>query len=242
LGQSANDAPEKAFEHPEFESAKISPSADFVTSVGGPPGRFEAKNVTAKMLVQLAFNLPADQVSGGPPWAASQRFDVTAKISDAQWQDLNKLGDSLRNQLIQHMLQALVVERFHLAISHQEKDLLVFALVTAKSGAKLQVAGTPKPESIGRELVMSMDQDDAPVSALANALSAHFGRTVLDNTGLSRRYDIRLRVEIPDENSPEAVDRAIFTALEDQLGLKLVTRRRVLDTIVIDQLEQPTDN
>jgi uncharacterized protein (TIGR03435 family) len=245
LGQSADAGPDKAVALPEFESSTISPhpAGDFVTSVCGPPGRFEAKNVTAKMLVQLAFNLPADQVSGGQPWVATQRFDVMAKISDVQWQDFNKLDDPLRNQFIQQMLQSLLVRHFHLAVSHQQKDLLVFALVTAKSGAKLPVAGTPKSELIeSRELVMAMDQNDVPVSALANALSAHFGRTVLDNTGLSGRYDIRLRVEVPDENSPEAVDRAIFGAVEDQLGLKLVTRRRVLDTIVIDHLEQPSTN
>ena len=242
--QSAETRLDKAAVSAEFEAATIKPHppGDFVTSVGGPPERFEATNVTAKMLIQMAFNVPADQVSGGPTWIASQRFDVAARISDPHWQNLSK-SDNDRDQLIQQMLQTLLMKRFQLATSHQQKDRLVFALVASRSGAKLRLAGTPKPElAETKELVMSMDQEDVPVSALANALSAHFGRTVLDNTGLSQRYDINLRVEIPDENSPEAVDRAIFRALEDQLGLKLVTRRWVSDTIVIDHLEEPSAN
>lgn len=242
-GQGTDAGLNNAVKSPEFESATISPHAagEFASSVGGPPGRFEAKNVTAKTLVQMAFNVAADRVSGGPQWAGSQRFDVTANISDALWSDLHK-PDNDRDQIVRHMLQSLLAQRFQLAVTHQQKDLLVFALVACKSGAKLRVAGTPKSETVEEKtLLMAMEQDDVPVSALASFLAAHFGRTVLDNTGLSRRYDIQLRVQIPDENSPDAVNRAIFSALENQLGLKLVTRRMVLDTIVIDRIEQPAD-
>jgi uncharacterized protein (TIGR03435 family) len=230
----------------EFEVATINPhpANDFTFPVEGPPGRFEARNVTAIQLIELAFDIPAMQVSGGPAWASSQRFDVSAKISDSQWQDLNRLGDDDRRKLVvQQMLQSLLTRRFQLAVSHQQKDLLVFALVVAKSGAKLPEAGTPSPElNQSRELLMALNQNNVSVSALASFLSARFGRTVLDNTGLSRKYDISLKVEIPDDNSPEAVDRAIFKALEYQLGLKLVTRRWTVDTIAIDRLEQPSAN
>jgi uncharacterized protein (TIGR03435 family) len=245
LAQSIEAALDKRAEAPEFEVATVRthPPGDFMTSVGGPPARFEAKNVTAKMLVQLAYNLPPLQISGAPAWVASERFDVMAKISDAQWQDLNRLDYDQRNDSIQRMLQSLLAERFQLAVSHQQKDLLVFALVVAKTGAKLRLAGASVPDSSERrELAIAMNQNDVPISALASFLSAHFGRTVLDCTGLSKRYDISLRVEIPDENSPEAVDSAIFRALEDQLGLKLVTRRQIVDTIVIDHMEQPSEN
>ena len=243
-GQSTDTGFDKAVEAPEFETATITPhpAGEFASSVGGPPERFEAKNVTAKMLVQMAFNVASDRVLGGPQWVGAQRFDVTAKISDTQWQDLNKPGND-PDQIVRHMLQSLLVRRFQLSVTHQEKDLLVFALVACKGGTKLRVAGTPKPETVEEEpLLMSMEQDDVPISALASFLSAHFGRTVLDNTGLSRRYDIHLRVEIPDDDSPNAVNKAIFSALEDQLGLKLATRRMVLDTIAIDHLEQPSDH
>jgi uncharacterized protein (TIGR03435 family) len=246
LAQSADSGTGRTARLPEFEAATIKPHTpgELVGPEGGLPGSFEAKNVTAKMLVELAFNVPRNQVFGGPPWIESQVFDVKATISDEQWQTLNKLDYDSRNQSIQQMLQSLMNRRFQLVVSHQPKDLMVFALVVSKSRSKLRVAGTPEPPELrdSRELAMAMDQHDVPVSALASFLSGRFGRMVLDCTGLSRRYDISLRVEIPDENSPDAVDSAIFRALEDQLGLKLVTRREVLDTIVIDHLEQPSEN
>jgi uncharacterized protein (TIGR03435 family) len=260
LGQSADSARTKPIASAEFEAATITPHLEADPGVSPdtePQNRFEAKNVTAKMLVQLAFNLPPDRVLEAPLWARSQSFDMTGQISDTQWQDLNKLDDDHRSQSIQHMLQSLLAQRFHLAVSHQQKDLLVFALVVDKNtGAKLPTSGTPKlPELFDTtNLATTLHQDNVPVSALANLLSARFGRTVLDCTGLSEHYDISLRVEIPDENSPDSVnraifnsmedrmDRAIFSALEDQLGLKLVTRRQVLDTISIDHIELPSDD
>lgn len=91
---------------PEFEVATIKPhpAGDRVISWGGEPGRFEAKNVTGKMLVEQAFDLPEQQVSGGPPWVDSQHFDVAAKIADAQWQEISKLDYYHGQQLIRHML------------------------------------------------------------------------------------------------------------------------------------------
>jgi hypothetical protein len=81
-----------------------------------------------------------------------------------------------------------------------------------------------------------------PPGTLANFLSGHFGRTVLDRTGLTGRYDITLQVGLPEQRSADAMDAAIFDALEDQLGLKLVSQREVVDTLIIEHLEQPSEN
>jgi uncharacterized protein (TIGR03435 family) len=89
---------------------------------------------------------------------------------------------------------------------------------------------------------MAMDQKDIPITTLANFLSGHFRRTVLDRTGLTGKYDIKLEVGTPTDNSPDEADSAIFRALEDQLGLKLVSRKEVVDTIMIEHLEQPSAN
>ena len=90
--------------------------------------------------------------------------------------------------------------------------------------------------------MMGMTQSDVPVNALAVFLSSHFRRTVLDRTGLNGRYDIDFYVPNPEEGASDAADSAVFTALEDQLGLKVVSRKEVVDTIVIDHLEQPSEN
>jgi uncharacterized protein (TIGR03435 family) len=244
-GQTAKDSVDPAAKLPEFEVAAIKPhpAGDRNSSRGGSPGRYEAKNVTVKMLVADAFNVPLDQVSGGPPWLESQRFDISAKISDAQWDEIKGLDSFHRNQAINLMLQPLLKERFGLAITHQPKELMVYALTVARGGAKLRVAGAPEPpDTGGRVSMMAMEQKDAPVTALANFLSGYFRRTVLDRTGLTGKYDINFHVGIPDDNSPDERDLAVFRALEDQLGLKLVSRKEVVDTIVIEHLEQPSEN
>jgi uncharacterized protein (TIGR03435 family) len=198
------------------------------------------------MLVEQAFGVPADQISGGPPWFESQRFDVSAKISDSQWEEIKGLDSFHRDKSENLILRALLKDRFQLVISHQPKELTVYALVQARGGAKLHVHGgpeTPKPpDREARYFLMAMDQKDAPVTALADFLSGHFRRTVLDRTGLAGKYDINLEVGIPTDNSPDEVDSAIFRALEDQLGLKLISRKEVVDTIAIKHLEQPSAN
>lgn len=228
----------------EFEVATIKPhpGSDFSISWGGTPGRFDATNITVKMLVEQAFDLPADQVSGGPAWAEEQHFDVRAKISDARWEEISKLHSEERNRAVQQMTQSLLAERFHLAISHHPKELSVYALVPAKGGAKLRLAGAPSQAPVTGSFLMGMTQNDVPVGALTSFLSGYFRRTIVDGTGLTGRYDINFIVANPEEYTPDAMDSAVLRALEDQLGLKLVSRKEVVDTIVIDHLEQPSEN
>lgn len=228
----------------EFEVATIKPhpAGDHSTMIGGAPGKYQATNASAKVLVEQAFDLPADQVSGGPDWVEAQRFDVNAKIADDCWEQLNKLHHEEQQKAIDLMLQSLLKDRFKLAVSHHPRQLMVYALVVAKGGPKLRPAGSPAPPSVSGSFLMGMTQNNAPVSALAAFLSRHFRRTIVDQTGISGRYDINFYVPIPEENSAEVADSAVFQALEDQLGLKLVSRKMEVDTIVIDHMEQPSQN
>lgn len=228
----------------EFEVATIKhhPEGDRTITLGGPPGRFQATNASARLLVEDAFNLPADQVTGGPPWLESQRFDINAKISDDCWQLLSKLHNEDQEKAIQLMLQSLLKERFRLVISHRPKELMVYALVVARGGPKLRPARSPKQEPLSKAILMGTDEIDAPVEDLARFLSSFLRRTVVDATGLTGRYDISLHVPLPEQDSPDAPTTALFQALQDQLGLKLVSRKEVVDTIVIDHLEQPSEN
>jgi uncharacterized protein (TIGR03435 family) len=229
---------------PQFEVATIKPhpEGDHVSSIGGPPGRYEAKNVTVKKLVEEAFNLPGDQVTGGPPWAATQPFDVQAKIPDDLWQQMSKLDYARREQLMRPMLQSLLKERFQMAISHQPKKLLVYALVVSKSGAKVRPAGSAEPPPGTGAYMLGMDQKNIPISTLADFLARVLGRTVLDRTGLTDQYDITMRVPIPEQRSPDDTETGVVRALQEQLGLKLESTREVVDTLVIEHLEEPTAN
>lgn len=231
-------------ESQEFEVATIKPhpAGDMSIFIGGPPGKYQATNASAKLLVEQAYDLPSDQVSGGPPWADSQRFDINAKIPDERWQQLSKMHHEDQQQAIELMLQSLLKERFQLSISHHPRELTVYALVVAKGGSKLLPPGSPRQEFPGGTVFMGADMRDAPVTDLARFLSSVLHRTVVDGTGLAGRYDISLHVSIPEDNAPDATTTALLQTLEDQLGLKLVSRKEVVDTIVIDHLEQPSEN
>jgi bla regulator protein blaR1 len=230
----------------EFEVATIRPhpAGDRTTMIGGQPGRYRATNVTLRMLIEQAFDLPADQVSGGPPWMESQRFDVLAKISDAEWQAMQKVDYYHQELETRQLLQSLLKDRFQLAISHQPKELQVYALVQARGGAKVPLAGTARPsqQGLSGNFVMGMTTKDAPLAEFTDFLSGYLRRTVLDQTGLSGQYDITFMVPEPEQNAPGESDSAVFRALEDQLGLKLESRKAVVDTIVVQRLEQPTEN
>ena len=244
--QTTNDGPESGTKVPKFEVATIKPhpAGDGNIEMGGPPGRYEAKNVSVKLLVEDAFNLPSDQVTGGPSWIESQRFDVSAKIPDAQWDQVKNEGYAHQHDAMRPMLQSLLKERFQLSVAHQPKELTVYALTVARGGSKLHPAGSPPsppaPDNVG--FMMAITQKNAPLTELANFLAGHFGRTVLDRTGLTGKFDITFYVGIPADDTPDEADSAIFRALEDQLGLKLVSRKAVVDTIVIEHLEQPSAN
>jgi uncharacterized protein (TIGR03435 family) len=236
----------------EFEVAAIRehPPGDGSSSIMMPPGRYEATNVTVKTLIEEAYNVPADQISGGPPWLEKQRFDVSAKISDESWEQIRKLRSTDQEEPIHGMLQALLQDRFQLILSHQPRELRVYALVQARGGAKLRPHGArklnggeeePRGADSGSSYMMAT-QLDVPVTELANFLAAHMGRTVLDQTGLEGRFDIELKVAVPPDSRPDGVDTALFQALDDQLGLKLVSRTATVDTIRVDRLEEPSEN
>src|ERR1700733_2349311 len=149
LGQTANDGPDNGVMLSEFEVATIKPhqSGDGTISMGEPPSRYEARNVTAKMLVEQAFGLPADQVIGGPPWIESQHFDVSAKMSDTQWEEIKGLDYFHRHRSVNLMLQSLLKDRFRLLISHQPNELTVYALIQAGAVLSSALQGNRKRRS-----------------------------------------------------------------------------------------------
>jgi len=232
---------------PEFEVATIKPHppGDRTIYLGGDAGRYAAKNVTLKMLVEQAYNVPSDQVSGGPDWTSTQPFDIEAKIPDDKWEKIGKLGYHSQQQAIRPMLQSLLADRFHLVLRKEPKEIRVYALVVAKGGPRLPPAGSPRlAERFTRETyyAMAIDQDNIPVAELANFLQGHFNRTVLDQTGLEGNFRIAFAVPLPPGNADIDVDSAVFQALDDQLGLKLESRKATVDTIVIEHADQPSDN
>jgi bla regulator protein BlaR1 len=239
---------------PSFEVASLKPnrSADsrsFFQIL--PSGRVAVANFTAKAIIEFAYGIKDDQLSGGPSWINSESYNIDAKIADFR-------GDP-QDQQAKLMFQSLLTDRFNLRVSHDTKNLPLYELVVAKNGPKISKS-TPSSRFGSRTLAGELRLNDLPMSALADALSLQVGRHVLDKTGRKGAFDITLHWT-PDEDqavlprgpedgahapesavSNESSGPSIFTAIQEQLGLKLESTRGPVDTIVVDHIERPSEN
>lgn len=237
---------------PAFEVASIKPntSADRRVSFQiSPGGRLAITNGSAKMLITMAYNLKPHQLEGAPNWLDTERYDITAKGGAGEREDQLKL-----------MAQSLLEDRFKLKFHRVTKEMPVYALVAGKNGPKLQASEVSSEQRrqfrIGRGQINLAGAD---MAGLADALSNLVGRTVLDRTGISGTYDIKLEWT-PDETeaplfkgppdgpaggSAPALDSSgpsVFTAVQEQLGLKLEAQKGPVEVMVIDHIEKPSEN
>ncbi len=231
-----------------FEVATIKPSPDLMIwsgfqSPGG--GRFEASHVTVRAMVAFAYDIRDFYVSGGPGWAGSERFEIVART------DPNATPAQRRA-----MLQTLLAERFKLAVRHETKEATVYQLVVAKDGVKSSglMESSRKIGGIrflGRGQIEGMGNT---IGGIANYLQTLLDQVVVDKTGLTGNYDFKLSWT-PDESqagkpgaqaglaeAAEPGGASIFTALQEQLGLKLEGTRGPVETLVIDHVERPGEN
>jgi bla regulator protein blaR1 len=229
-----------------------------------PGGGMRVAGMSLKMLIGFGYNVREFQIIGGPSWINTERFDINAKgdshdeIDSAA--DPAKLSDEQRKTALERereRLRNLLADRFQLAIRREMKEQQVYALVVAKSGRKLQESkeGIDRMR-MGRGMLSGNGVEPA---MLANALSQQLGRPVIDKTGLTGKYDIDLKwtpdtgqsaatpfgpplpgaqlPPPPDPNGP-----SIFTALTEQLGLRLESEKAPAEVLVIDRVEKPSEN
>jgi uncharacterized protein (TIGR03435 family) len=226
---------------PTFEVATIratGPSSDGHTHVNYPPGdRFSATNITLLALMEWAYNMPEKQILDGPPWLASTRFDFQAKAYTDQIKGLTSEQD---RDLKRRMVQALLADRFHLTVHRETRTLPAYDLILAKGGSKLQLTksngksiGTGRTHFNGEGLSMIL---------IAEELSRITGRVVVDKTNLSDRYDLKLQWTPDDVPATDNSGPFLFTAVQEQLGLKLEPAKEASPVLVIDHVEVPTPN
>jgi len=234
---------------PAFEVASIKPAAPNQPGMGMqrlPGGRINMKNVTLRVLISLAWDIRDFQITGGPAWIDSDRFDILAK-PETEIPD-NPEG---RVRLLQ-MIRTLAADRFGLVCHRETKETNVYALVVAKNGLKL-AAPTPQGHASMMGGRGKLEGKDAKPADLARLLSTILGRTVLDKTELSGEYDFNLQwtPDIGDglafkgapPESPRAADGpSIFTAIQEQLGLKLESQKGPVEMLVVDRAEKPAEN
>jgi len=214
---------------------------------------FTAFNVPLRRVIEEAYGLYEEsRWSGGPAWIDSEKFDINAKVDVSEAAEFDNLTLDQQRAL----LQQLLADRFKLAVHHETKDLPVYAIRIERSGAKLQesipehlhpnVMGGAGLVTRSRAGFLELQGFSMPHFAALLANFNFFGRPVEDKTGLTGHYDISLQWDPNDASSPsvpvESSEPSIFTALKEQLGLKLESTKAPLDTITIDHVERPSDN
>lgn len=247
----------------EFEAASVKPNKSGETNsrIGmSPGGRMNATNVTLRQLILSAYNLRPFQLTGGPGWLGSERFDIAATVGH----EVRPEAGGPPAEIIQ-MVKHLLADRFKLVAHIETKEMPVYHLVLARSDGKpgpqltrsdidcdaLARAGTSPPPgpataaSQGRPIGACSQRIGggmlAARSATMDRLARSFGglvdRLVVDKTGLSGSFDVDL-TWTPDPTA-DTTGPSIFTALQEQLGLKLEASRGPVEMLVIDSVERP---
>ncbi len=215
-------------------------------SFEGHDSTFTATNLRLKNLLSNAFNIREDLISGLPGWAESTRYDLKAKIVDPDLPTLNKLTDKQREA----MLAQILIDRFALKTHTEVKQLPVYNLVDAPHGPKFKPSPVQDPDHGGmRASDHDADITASPIATLVYLLAGHLHRTVIDQTNLTARYDLHL-TWAPDRPAAAGQDNgqtddtgpSLFSAIQDQLGLKLVPAKGPVTTLVVDHIDPPTPN
>jgi uncharacterized protein (TIGR03435 family) len=235
-----------------FEVATIKPVASdakqgrYITMQG--VNRFIEKDYTLKLLIAAAYDLNPRTISGGPSWIETDHYDIAALTP-------GEVRPTHDEQMA--MLRNLLAERFSLTFHREPKVFSIYELQVAKSGPKLKESAPDSdvPPSVGPGVVhpqrIVLPARNATLGEFASLLQrAILDRPVVDKTGLSKRYDFDLEWA-PDETqfggdvpaaSTEAPAAPLFSAIQEQLGLRLVATRGPVDALVIDKAERPSAN
>ena len=222
----------------EVASIKFHPGPITFSSDPSPRGRRVTGTASTLLdLITTAYGVKYDQISGGPNWADSDHYDIAAKAEGE---------GTLTKVEAQRMLQTLLADRFQLRIHRETREVAAYALVVGKSGHKLKESTADEPgknfvrtDGIGLHMVATK----GTMEYLASQLSGSAGRPVVDRTGFTGFYAFTLdwipatRTLEPDSDAP-----SMFTAIQEQLGLKLEPTKVPYPMLIIDHAEKPTEN
>jgi uncharacterized protein (TIGR03435 family) len=259
---------------PVYEVASIKPnkSGDNRSRIMFSPDGLSATGGTLQMLIMSAYEISPHQISGAPSWLDSERYDIEAKMDSSTADELRKMSEDERKVARQHMLQALLADRLKLTIHRESKELPVYVLVVAKDGPKFQEAkpgdtysnGVKGPDGHAGAGMMfggngTLTGQGVPLVNLVRFLTRVLGRSVIDKTGLTSKYDFTLKWTEERQapmfkgtegsqpgtggiSAPESSGPSIFTAVQEQLGLKLESGKGPVDILIIDHVEKPSEN
>jgi uncharacterized protein (TIGR03435 family) len=199
-----------------------------------PGGRFIGNNVSIRTIIRIALGVEDNLIVGAPSWTDSETYDIDAKTGHA--------ADIAPDELPKLML-ALLEERFQFKFHRTTKEAPVYSLEVAKSGPKLKEhtdSSEPSMSTNSQGTKMVMTATKMTVQSLAASLKRQTGWPVVDHTGLKGEFDFEL--EWDRDDTPNSLGPSIFTALQEQLGLKLNAARGSVEILVIDRVERASEN
>jgi uncharacterized protein (TIGR03435 family) len=219
-----------AADRPAFEVASVKPHlpdpGPFRSSSSIETGGIHFTNVTLQSCIGRAYGVPSNRLSGGPDWLTEERYDIVAKAEAAA-----------PKARLMVMLQTLLENRFQLRLHREAKELPIYALVAAKNGPKIRPGKQDGETEMGgaTHLIDSRGMTMTALAGVLPRLSQDVDRPVFDMTGLTGVFDIIFDVDADSGQS-------IFTALQEQLGLKLEARKAPVEILIIDHATKPSNN
>jgi uncharacterized protein (TIGR03435 family) len=228
-------ASDRSAQRPEFDVVSIKPAKPsgggaIPIGRGGNPGSITLQSVPAKEVIARAYSLRGYQISG-PAWIDEERYDIVARVG--------RPASDAEQRL---MLQSMLADRFQLTAQSETRVLPGYELAVGKNGPKLQVA---TPDEIGSRVFPNapgVRAKQISMQRLAELLSTKLDRPVADGTGVSGAFDVEL-TWATDTAPPDAdLGPSVFTAIQEQLGLKLQARRLPMAVLVIEHISKPTAN
>jgi uncharacterized protein (TIGR03435 family) len=259
---SAQSAPEPptsnaAIKLPEFDAVSVKPNKSSTTSsrLYFTDDGVRIENASLLMIIRAAhgmFNSLDDKFIGIPDWAKVERFDIEAKVNGADAPAFQKLSFDNR----QLMVQAMLADRFKLRTHLETREQPVYDLVIAKNGPRLKEAIPVEGSDPGGTIERKPGQitgENVVISQLVTALTKTLGRTVVEKQDvLKGKYDFTLTWTPDDIAAPapgeqgsapsEVSGPSIFTAIQEQLGLKLEPAKGPVECLAIDYVERPSEN
>ena len=236
----------------------------------GPNARFIAEGVTIKRLVCMAYGIQDFQLEGAPSWFTLERFSIQAKSESNVEVEFPKLTDEQKMAVGKQMIQAMLADRFKLLLRQESKEVPILGIVVPKNGPKLHEAapGDAYPNGLkdgdGTSHAGMMRFDRGHLTAqgvkldnLASFLSEQLNQIVQNKTGLDGKYDFTLNWA-PENERPGGPQQAggeersapadgnaeppLFTAIREQLGLRLEAQKSTVPVYIVERAEKPTAN
>ncbi len=215
-----------------------------------PGGSFTATGANLVSLIMQAYDVRGFQVADGVGWMNDDKYTIVTKdespgLGQGELQNMNDEQRTAFRERMESKLRAMLADRFQLRVHKETREMSVFALTVAKGGPRMKAAADDGHSDSGinaapaDEGKVGLKGKGVPMAVMTRFLSDQVQRTVLDRTGLTAKYDFTL---VYSPGMGDATGPSIFTALQEQLGLKLDSQKAPVEVVVIDAAQKPSEN